>query len=105
MIDKGRCDDGFIWNPSVCECNCDKSCDAGQYLYYKNYKFGKELIDKLTEECSEDIDGNNMIQCDSKWIWKSMQVLRNIHSIISHFFFNNDRHLLCFIISIGTPKK
>ena len=59
MIDKSRCDDGFIWNPSVCECDCDKSCDAGQYLYYKNYKCRKELIDKLTEECSEDIDGNN----------------------------------------------
>ena len=23
-IDKGRCDDAFIWNPSACECECDK---------------------------------------------------------------------------------
>ena len=28
LIDKGRCDDGFIWDPSICECECDKSCDA-----------------------------------------------------------------------------
>ena len=25
LIDKGRCDNGFIWNPSICECECDKS--------------------------------------------------------------------------------
>ena len=55
MIDKGRCDNGFIWNPSICE--CDKSCNIGQYLDYKSCKCRKELINKLTEECSEDIKG------------------------------------------------
>ena len=25
LIDKGRYDNGFIWNPSICECKCDKS--------------------------------------------------------------------------------
>ena len=29
--DKGMCDKGFIWNPSNCECKCDKSCDIGEY--------------------------------------------------------------------------
>ena len=24
-------DRGFIWNPSNCECECDKSCDIGEY--------------------------------------------------------------------------
>ena len=24
LIDKGICDKGFIWNPSNCECECDK---------------------------------------------------------------------------------
>ena len=43
MIDKGSCDKGFIWNPSNCNCECDKSSD------------------KLVEECSENIDGNEMI--------------------------------------------
>ena len=23
LIDKDRCDDGFIWNPSACECECE----------------------------------------------------------------------------------
>ena len=29
LFDKGVCDKGPIWNPSNCECECDKSCDAG----------------------------------------------------------------------------
>ena len=24
LINKGMCDKGFIWNPSNCECECDK---------------------------------------------------------------------------------
>ena len=35
MIDKGRCDKGFIWNPSMWDCECDKSCDLGEYSDYK----------------------------------------------------------------------
>ena len=61
MIDKGRCDKGFIWNPSNCDYECDKSCDVGEYLDYKNCKCREKLVDKLVEECSENIDGNEMI--------------------------------------------
>ena len=32
MIEKGVCDKGFIRNPSNCECECDESCDVGEYL-------------------------------------------------------------------------
>ena len=38
MTEKGRCDKGFILNLCICECECNKSCDKGQYLDYKNYK-------------------------------------------------------------------
>ena len=61
LIDKGMCDKRFIWNPSNCECECDKSCDIGEYLDYKNYKYKKRLIDRLLEECSENIDRNEML--------------------------------------------
>ena len=27
LIDKGACDKWFIWNPSNCECGCDKACE------------------------------------------------------------------------------
>ena len=56
LIDKRICDKGFIWNPSNCECKCDKSCDIGQYLDYANCKWRKGLIDKLVQECNENID-------------------------------------------------
>ena len=55
------CDKRFIWNPSNCECECDKSCDIGEYLDYKNCKCRKRIIDKLFEECSENINGNEML--------------------------------------------
>ena len=32
LIDKERCDKGFIWNPSNCNCECEESCDIGEYL-------------------------------------------------------------------------
>ena len=61
LIDKGMSDKGFISNPSNCECECDKSCDIGEYLYYKNCNCRKKIIDKLVEECSENIDGSEIM--------------------------------------------
>ena len=47
------CDKGFIWNPSNCECKCDKACDIGEYLDYGNCKCRKKLIDECTETAEE----------------------------------------------------
>ena len=55
LIDKGACDKGFTWNPCNCECECEKSCDIDEYLKYENCKCGKKLVDKLVEECTENI--------------------------------------------------
>ena len=55
------CDKGSIQNPSNCEYECDKSCNIGEYLDYKNCKRRKRLIDELVEECSENTDGNKII--------------------------------------------
>ena len=75
LIDKGRCDDGFIWDPSICECDCDKSCDADKYLEYVNCKCRKSLTDKIVEKVMN-------ILMKIKWfimrlctITKSMQIL------------------------------
>ena len=65
LIDKEICDKIFIWNPSNCECECNKSCDVGEYLDYKNCKNRKKLVHKLVEECSENIDGNEMIYSET----------------------------------------
>ena len=56
MIDKGVCDKGYAWNPSNCECECDKSCNFGEYLDYENCKCRKRLVDKLVEKCGENVD-------------------------------------------------
>ena len=56
MIDKGVCDKGFIWNPSNCECECDKSCDLGEYLDYKHCKCRKKITDKLVEQCTKTVE-------------------------------------------------
>ena len=55
------CDKGCLWNPSNCECECDKLCDIGEYLDNKNCKRRRRIIDNLVEECSENIDGNKML--------------------------------------------
>ena len=55
LVDKKRCDKGFIQNPSNCNCECDKSCDVGEYLDHKN---AKKMIDQLVEKCCENIDEN-----------------------------------------------
>ena len=56
MIDKGVCNKGFIWNPSNCACESDKSCDVGAYLNYQNWRCRKRLADKLVEERTDNID-------------------------------------------------
>ena len=54
-------DKRFIWNPSNCECECDKSCNIGEYLDCKSCKCRSKLVSKLLEKCSENIDGNEML--------------------------------------------
>ena len=50
------CDKGYIWNPSTCACECDKCCELGQYLGYKNWVCRKKLIDDLIEQCTSIAD-------------------------------------------------
>ena len=56
LIDKGICGKGFIWNHSNCECECDKSCNIGEYLDYENCKCRKKIVDKLIDECTETVE-------------------------------------------------
>ena len=56
LIDNGVCDKVFIWNRSNCECECDKTCDVGEYLDYGDCKCRKKLVEKLVNECTETIE-------------------------------------------------
>ena len=57
---KGVCDKGSIWNPSNCE--YDKSCDVGEYLDYKTCKCRRRLVNKLVEECTENVEEAKIIE-------------------------------------------
>ena len=50
-----------MWNPSNCECECDKSCNIREYLDYENCICRKTIIDRLIEECTNTIEENNDI--------------------------------------------
>ena len=65
------CNNKQRWNNDRCRCECkklidkgikcDRSCDTGQYLDYKNCKCRKKLVDKLVEECGKNITENEMV--------------------------------------------
>ena len=61
LIDKRVCYKGFIFNPSNCECEGDKSCSIGEYLDYSNCMCREKLVDPLVEECTKNIDETKLI--------------------------------------------
>ena len=91
------CDKGFIWNPSNCECECDKSCDIGEYLDYKNCKCRKRLIDKLVDKRTETIEevkpaiitlseNENISSCTVYTVLFLIFFTSNFGGIGTHFF-------------------
>ena len=103
VIDKGMCDKGFIWNPSNCECECDKSCDVREYLDYKSCKCRKRLIDKLVEECTENIDGNKKIYNDTLNDYGKICNFCTVHIVLlATFFIINISISSVLFIFIGT---
>ena len=97
LIDKDVCDKGFIWNPSNCECECDKSCDIGEYLNYSNCKCKKKLIDKLVEKCTDNIEETRLVECSSCTVYIVLFLLIftinvgiGIYFIYSRCYLNKD---------------
>ena len=78
MFDKGVCDKGFIWNPINCECECNKSCEIGNYLDYSNCKCRKKLVDRLIGECTENIEETKLIENKNK---------HEINTVLAHCSF------------------
>ena len=50
-----------MWNPSDCNCKCDKSCDIEEYLHHKNCKCRRKTVSELLEERNKNIDENKII--------------------------------------------
>ena len=49
-------------DPSNCECECDKSCDVGEFLDYENCICRKRLVDKLVGEYNKNIDEEKLTE-------------------------------------------
>ena len=85
------CDKGFIWNPSNCDCECDQSCDIGEYLDYENWKCRKKLFYKLIEECTESIDeveiaGENEHKNKFSSIFFTISIGTTIYFVYTHWY-------------------
>ena len=74
-------DKGFIWNPSNCECECDKMCDVGENLDYENCKCRKRLTDKLINYWN-----NNFLYAIPLNIWMVNNKEINIKNRTYYFF-------------------
>ena len=75
------CNKGFIWNPSNSEYECDELCNVGEYLDYKNCKCRNKLVDKLIEECSENIDGNEMLYNKTLYVISLNTIPLNVYKV------------------------
>ena len=69
------CDKRFTWNPSNCKCECNKSCDIGEYVHYKNCNCRKRIIDKLVEQCSENFYKNETLDTIPFNVYKKYLIL------------------------------
>ena len=98
-----------IWNPSNCECECDKSCDIGEYLDYKNCRCRKKIIDKLVEEWSENIDENEMLYNETLDIFSSSDNNTSdscVEYIIYNFCFFTNKYIYgYFFLFLSLFKK
>ena len=54
MIDRGSFEEVFMWNASMCACELDKLCNAGEYLDGVNCTCSKRLIYELVTSWNED---------------------------------------------------
>ena len=83
----------FLWNPSSCSCECDRSCGIDQYLDYKNCVCKKKLpmIYNLVEECINIVDGETFYEktlddCTSCALYIGLFVSFLVITVISGIF-------------------
>ena len=83
---------GYTWNPSTCECQCDKWCKLGQYLHHKNFVCKNKLIGRIIEECTSVINKTMINNKDSG----NNNTLRNV--FISLFSVALLIGIICFCV-------
>ena len=61
----------------------------------------QKVVDKSVEECSENIDGNEMIYNDYDYE-RSIQFLRSIHSVYFHWYLkrNDNKKIILILLTL-----
>ena len=44
-----------MWNPSLCDCECNKACKIDNYQDAKSCSCEKRLITKLVSACEDEV--------------------------------------------------
>ena len=73
-----NCAKGYTWNPSICECQCDKRYKPGQYLDHKNCVCKNKLIGRLIEEWTSVINETMVNNKDSS----NNNTIRNVFIVL-----------------------
>ena len=73
------CDKGYTWNPSICQCHCDKLCKPGQYLDHQNCVCKNKLVGRLVEECTSVI---NETMINNKDNIDNCNTIRNVFLVL-----------------------
>ena len=51
----GSCKNDYLWNPSTCDCECNKASKIYEYLDIKTWSCKNRLIGKLVLTCEDEI--------------------------------------------------
>ena len=78
MINKGIWDDGLIWKPSNFGCECDKSCDVGEYLDYEDVNVEKNWLINYLKNVGE-------ILTELKWFMMGLWMIMGKCAILVQY--------------------
>ena len=72
------CDKEIIWNPSIYDCGCDKSCDVSKYIDYKYGNCRNKLHDKVVRNVVKILMG-------IKWFIVRLWMFMKMYAILLQY--------------------
>ena len=75
LSDWASCINDYIWNPSTCDCECNKASKIDEYLDIENCSSEKHLFDNLVLICEDQISyttetsrDDKIVICENNWL-------------------------------------
>ena len=95
LVDKGRCDNGFIWNPSIFKCGYDISCNIIYLDYHGIFGLIMEYLDYEYCNCRKKLIEN--------WLKNVVKILREMKWFIMWLWMIMEKSCtLCIVLLIIT---